>query len=335
MKVLFSVGVDIAKEKFDVCIKQAKEERVSVIKGSKSFPNTEVGFKELVQWIMKRTKDTSSLIFVMEATGVYYENLAYYLHSLGFNVSVELANKVKHYFKSLNVKTKTDKKDASILAQMGLERKLTLWQPMSPIYRELRDVSRLKLAFKKDLNALKNQLSAMESAHQKYEKVISLQKEQIAFYEKSIAELDRELEQVAQKDPELYQKIIKICTIKGLKFNTVVAVICETNGFLLFENMRQLVSYSGFDVKLDESGKYKGKTRISKKGNARIREVLYMPALSAIQHNKPIAELHKRICEKNPTAKMKGVVAGMRKLLILIYVLWKKNEVYNENYIWI
>ena len=335
MKVLFSVGVDIAKEKFDVCIKQAKEERGSVIKGSKSFPNTEVGFKELVQWIMKRTKDTSSLIFVMEATGVYYENLAYYLHSLGFNVSVELANKVKHYFKSLNVKTKTDKKDASILAQMGLERKLTLWQPMSPIYRELRDVSRLKFAFKKDLNALKNQLSAMESAHQKYEKVISLQKEQIAFYEKSIAELDRELEQVAQKDPELYQKIIKICTIKGLKFNTVVAVICETNGFLLFENMRQLVSYSGFDVKLDESGKYKGKTRISKKGNARIREVLYMPALSAIQHNKPIAELHKRICEKNPTAKMKGVVAGMRKLLILIYVLWKKNEVYNENYIWI
>jgi hypothetical protein len=59
-----------------------------------------------------------------------------------------------------------------------------------------------------------------------------------------------------------------------------------------------------------------------------------MPALTATVHNKSIKALYKRIVEKNPAIKRKGVVAGMRKLLVLIFVLWKKNEVYQENYQW-
>jgi transposase len=333
MKVSFCAGIDIAKDKFDVCIKERKSDGRSVVKGSRSFSNAEAGFEELGVWIEKRTREVSTLLFVMEATGVYYENLAYWLEEHGFNVSVEPANKVKHYARSLSVKTKTDKVDASVLASMGLERELVLWHPMSVVYRELRDVSRSKLAYRRNLNALKSQLSAMESAHDKYDMVLSLQKEQIAFYEDALDKLDVELKEIARRDPELYERINKVCTIKGLQFNTVVAVICETNGFRLFHSIKQVVSYSGLDVKFNESGKRKGRTTISKKGNARIREVLYMPALSAIQHNKPIAQLHKRICEKNPTARKKGVTAGMRKLLVLIYTLWKKNEEYIENYV--
>ena len=94
------------------------------------------------------------------------------------------------------------------------------------------------------------------------------------------------------------------------------------------------MSYAGLDVAFKESGKFKGQTKISKKGNARIRQCLYMPALSATNHNEKIMELYERIIERNPTIKMKGVVAGMRKLLILIFVLWKKNEAYNPQYVW-
>lgn len=333
-KVLYSVGIDIAKDKFDVCFKELKSDGRVVIKGSRIFTNDSCGFKGFLAWCIKRICEVENALFVMEATGVYYEKLAYYLYEQGMCVCVELANKVKHYGKSLNVKTKTDKVDASVLAQMGLERTLKAWQPMSPIYRQLRDLSRLKLSYKKDLNALKNQLSAMVSAHEKYDVVLSLHKEQIAFYQASIAKLDAEIEGVAKQDPALYQRLQKVCTIKGVQFNTIVAIVCETNGFALFENIRQVVSYAGLDVKFNESGKYKGKTSISKKGNSRIRAVLYMPTLSAIQYNKSIAGLHERICENNPTTKMKGVVAAMRKLLVLIYVLWEKNDVYDENYQW-
>lgn len=95
------------------------------------------------------------------------------------------------------------------------------------------------------------------------------------------------------------------------------------------------MSYAGMDVTQNESGKYKGKTRISKRGNTRIRQALYMPSLSATTANEPIKELYQRINERNPDTKRKGVVAGMRKLLILTYTLWKKDEEYNRDYNWI
>lgn len=59
-----------------------------------------------------------------------------------------------------------------------------------------------------------------------------------------------------------------------------------------------------------------------------------MPSLSAIQANDPIKNLYGRICERNPDIKKKGVVAGMRKLLILAYILWKTDEEYDKNYKW-
>jgi hypothetical protein len=59
-----------------------------------------------------------------------------------------------------------------------------------------------------------------------------------------------------------------------------------------------------------------------------------MPALSAVQHNQPICALHERICAKHPDAKKIGVVAGMRKLLLLIYTLWKNDTTFDEHYKW-
>ena len=123
----------------------------------------------------------------------------------------------------------------------------------------------------------------------------------------------------------------KIETIKGLGFITIIKVLTETNGFLLFKSIRQLVSYAGLDVIEKESGKYIGKTKISKKGNARIRSALYMPAMSAAQHNRTLKVFYNRINESR-TIKKQGLIAVMRKLLILIYTLWKKEEEYIENY---
>ena len=114
-------------------------------------------------------------------------------------------------------------------------------------------------------------------------------------------------------------------------FITIIKVLTETNGFLLFNSIRQLVSYAGLDVIEKESGKYKGKTKISKKGNARIRSALYMPAMSAARNNKTLKVFYNRVNEGR-TIKKQGLIAVMRKLLILIYTLWKKEEEYIENY---
>ena len=83
------------------------------------------------------------------------------------------------------------------------------------------------------------------------------------------------------------------------------------------------------------AGTVKGKTRISKKGNARIRSALYMPALSMIREkNQPLFSLYLRVVKRNPKIKKKAIVAVQRKLLILIFVLWKKNQPFDPKYQW-
>ena len=319
---------------FYACIKIRKETGEVKIRGTRSFENTEKGFQECLAWAMKQNKDNCPMRFVMEATGIYYENLAYFIHASGKKVTVVLANKIKNYIKSLNVKTKTDKVDSKVIASFGMERELDDWQPMSPVYKELRDLSRELMSIKKEKQRAMSQLHALEKAHRKFLTVIELKKEQIQFYENAISLLKKEIKKVVNKDTALKEKIRKAETAPGLGFETVVSLACETNGFELFDNIRQLVSYAGLDVTHNESGKYKGKTRISKRGNSRIRQALYMPSLSATRANQPIKELYERINERNPESKRIGIVAGMRKLLILTYVLWKKDEEYDENHQW-
>src|SRR5690606_36897958 len=107
---------------------------------------------------------------------------------------------------------------------------------------------------------------------------------------------------------------------------------CRNNGVEQFCSAKQLVSYAGYDVVQRESGtSVKGKTRISKKGNRYIRNALYFPAMVACRHNSVLKEAYTRIIQKKPS-KMVGQVAVQRKLLILMYTLWKNDTVFIENY---
>jgi len=325
-----SVGIDISKDSFEVCIKQLVSERV-VIKATHSFQNSFKGFDDFLKWTLRKV---SSPIFVMETTGVYHEDLTHFLYSNDQKVSVVLANKMKHFAKSLNIKTKTDKADAQMIAQYGLERQLEWWQPMMPQMKNLRDLCRERLSLKKDLVRSKCQVHALKHAHSTLDVVLQLKEQQIEFLEKNIQIIENEIIRITEQDMEFSQRVKNIETIKGLRLLTIVTVLCETNGFAQFNNIRQVVSYAGLDIAERQSGLFKGKTRISKKGNSRIRECLYMPALSATSYNEHIKALYQRVIERNPTIKRKGVIAGMRKLLVLIFVLWKKNEAYNLEYKW-
>jgi len=333
-RIIMVVGIDISMDDFHACIKVRTESGKVTIKGTRTFKNTYDGFEGFLRWVMDRKKEGYVLSFVMEATGVYYEDLAYFLYSSKEQVSVVLANKIKNYAKSLNIKTKTDKVDSKVIAGFGIERKLDEWKPMSPVYKELRDHCRELLSIKKEMNRARNQLHAMIRSHNKSKSIIKLKTDQIKFYEKAIKSIEKELHKIVDRDRQLKEKLRKLQTITGIGFETSVILASETNGFALFKSIRQLVSYAGLDVEFKESGKFKGKTRITKKGNSRIRQALFMPAMSATRYNEPIKALHARICERNPDIKKKGIVAGMRKLLIYTYVIWKKDMEYDRNYEW-
>ncbi|NCX95061.1 MAG: IS110 family transposase [Chitinophagia bacterium] len=132
------------------------------------------------------------------------------------------------------------------------------------------------------------------------------------------------MRQHIDSDEDVAKRIDNICQIKGVGLQTVAVLITETNGFALFKNYSQLVSYAGYDVVENQSGNHVGKTKISKKGNSRIRRALHLPAFNVVRYKqKPFIDLFERTLAKHQI-KMKSYVSVQKKLLVLVYTLWKK-----------
>jgi|ERR1700754_678171 len=329
----YCVGIDVSKNDLHCCIAIIDQLQKVTIKASKHFINSKTGFTGLSDWINKQHKDRSvPLVMAMEATGVYYEQLALYLFKHQYAISVVLPNKAKRYLQSTGLKSKNDKIDAQGLARMGSEQSLSLWHPLDTFFYELRELTRQQQSLQELKTSVGNQLHASELGMYQIKLVIKQQKNLIASIEKQITVLEDAIEQHLQRDSTVKEKVAGICKIKGLGLMTVAVILAETNGFALFENSRQLVSYAGYDVEENESGTHKGRTRITKKGNSRIRRILHMPAFNMIRYEQtPFLNLFNRTFQKHGQ-KMKSYVAIQKKLLTIIFALWKNNSVYQPNY---
>lgn len=333
MNLKYSVGLDIASKKIDVCMSVIDRNQRVVVVSSSSFLNTLKGFKDLDDWIIRKQKEKEvPLVLCMEATGVYHENCALYFSERKYNTSIILPNKAKHYLISLGLKSKNDSIDAKGLSKMGAEQCLELWQPMGKFFYELRQFTRQHQNLQEQKTVFNNQLHALELAMYKNKKMIKQQKDIIKLFDKQIKELEKLMKNLIESDEVVKQKVANICKIKGIGLLSVATVLAETNGFELFKNYKQVVSYAGFDVVERESGMSTGKTKISKKGNSRIRRALFMPSFVAVKHKeKALVDLYERTFAKHGI-KMKSYVAVQKKLLVLIYHIWKKNEEYNSDY---
>ncbi|HLT41910.1 MAG TPA: IS110 family transposase [Sphingobacteriaceae bacterium] len=326
----YSVGLDVSAKEIHCCLSAIDSTQKVTVKASRKISNTPKGFKDLKEWIALKRKGTeTSLVICMEATGVYYENCAIYLYREGFSVSVILPNYAKKYLQASGLKSKNDKTDAKGLAQMGAEKSLEIWEPMGEFFYELRLITREIERTMERRTAITNQIHALNHGMYQNKEVNKLLRAQLKQLEKHLEELDKlNLKHIAS-NKEVADKVEKLCTIKGVGIRTVSTILAETNGFLLFKNSRQLVSFSGYDVVENQSGTHNGKTRISKKGNSHIRRILHLPAFSVVRWKvKPFEDLYERTLAKHGI-KMKSFVAVQKKLLILIYSLWKKDEAYN------
>jgi transposase len=325
------VGIDISKGSFTACVCRKLLSGEALVSSVESFENNKTGYNQFVKWSRKITIPSVELLYLMEATGIYYEGIAYHLHKLKQSVCVILPNKVKHYAKSLNVKTKTDIVDARVIAQMGAERNLPHWQPPSPILKQLRDLTRLYTDLKNERTVYLNRLESENASAVALPFVIKSNRLILKELEKQIKQCEKEIEKTITSEEWLAEKINKLITINGVGLITLAIVVAETQGFALVSSRKQLASYAGYDVVQAESGtSVKGKTHISKKGNSRIRAALYFPALAASRYNQELKEDYQRINIAKPS-KMVGATALQRKLLLLIYTLWKNNDVFRTS----
>lgn len=212
----YSVGIDISKDNVHACICEIDSAQRVKIKSSRQFANNKKEFVLLQQWFNKHKKEDLPLVICMEATGVYCERLALYLHQTNYSVIVLLPSKAKKYMQSLGLKSKNDKIDAAGLARMAAEQNLGLWQPMGDFFYKLRQLTRHHEQLQQSKTVFRNQLHAIEHSMFEVAEVAKQQKKIIELIDKQVAQIITAIEKHIHGNEEVEKKIKNICKIKGV-----------------------------------------------------------------------------------------------------------------------
>lgn len=325
-------GIDIARKDFVVSLGRMDDGLSEQVYATKKFMNTNDGFIKLREWVKEKSSAGLEVLYVMEATGVYHEKLAYYLNDQGCAVSIVLPNKISNFFRTLSVKTQTDNTMSATIALFGLSRTLDRWNRPKKVFKDMRQLTRERDQLVQIRTIAKNQLHAEQSEAYPNPGTLERSLKQIEFLNEQEQQILAEINALVRQDEQVKALITLICSIPGIGKLTAAIILAETNGFELIVNKRQLASYAGFDVTHKQSGtSINAKPRISKKGNRHLRKALHLPALSAIKHDDRFKAIFTRLVGKHGI-KMKAAVAVQRKLLEMTYTLYKSNIPYDTAY---
>lgn len=326
------LGVDVSQNELVVALGRMHNDLSIDLYARKAFKNKETGFMALLEWLQKLADTQVPVRVVMEATGVYHQKFAHYLYDHGHQVSIVLPNKISNYMRTLENKTITDKSCSEAIARSGLERRLDLWHKPKRVYRILQQLTRERDQILEERVMVKNQLHAEQAEVWPSGRSLQRLNDRLRFLNKQEKEVKGDLSAVLAEDKALKKEVQNICTITGIGELTGIIVLAETNGFELVRSKRQLTSYAGLDVREKQSGtSIKGKPRISKKGNRHLRKAMHLPALSAVKHDQKFREVYTRIVSRHGI-KMKGLVAVQRRLLEMVYIIFKSKKGYQKDY---
>ncbi len=326
------IGVDISKDDFYVYILDNNKE--PVYKKSKIFDNNKTGFSKFTKLIMKcqLAYETDDVHIVIEATGVYSKDLAYYLYEQNFMVSIVNPSKIKLHGESMFRRAKNDNLDAQLIAHYGITFDPPIWEPPSEQQEEIREISRRIRALTDMLVQEKNRLHAAKSTTRTSKIIIRSIKATIKNLEKQIEQLKIEQKKFLEKNSEFKKNVELLDSIKGIGIDSAIALEAELSALPKGLSIKQLTAYVGLCPINETSGKsVNKKSKISKQGVSHIREILYMCTLSAKRFNTLVSPLAQRMMKKG-RLKMTVMVACMRKLLHIIYGVLKHQKDFDPNY---
>ncbi|HEY9100427.1 MAG TPA: IS110 family transposase [Thiobacillus sp.] len=318
------VGIDVSKRKLDCAILLNGKIKSKVVSNDRS------GFALLDTWLKERSAFVNNTHICMEATGPYSEQVALALVDLGWIVSVVNPARIKGFAQSELARNKTDCADAALLARFCAAMNPSVWTPPSPAYRQLRAmVERLQAL--KDMH--QQEVNRLEAHHASGETtVLPNVKSHIAWLDKQIAKLQREINDHIDGHPELKQDAELIASIPGIGETTVAKVLAYAGNVRRFTNAKALAAFIGICPRQRQSGSsVKGRTLISRTGHAELRKALYMPGLVALRHN-PILQIFGARMKANGLAPKAVVGAAMRKLAHLIYGVVKSGKPFDANF---
>lgn len=310
------VGIDISKLTFDVAIKNETGNYRHY-----KLSNDSVGFKKFMTLL-----DTNLDCCVMEASGPYYLKLATFLHEKEVEVSVINPLVIRRFSQMRMMRTKTDKKDAVMIAEYGKTENPKQWKPEECYVLELKQMQ----AYVEQLNKSRTGfIRQQEAFSQNPVKCLAMNKsiaKTVSGIEKEIAFMELRMEALVKAHHQ--KQFEQLQSIPGLGKKTSMQLIVLSGGFTKFENAKQLSSYVGLSPRIFESGtSVKGRAKICKMGMSRVRAMLYVCAWTAKKCNKACKELYDRLVA-NGKAKKLALIAVANKLLKQAFAVATKNEFY-------
>jgi transposase len=309
-------GVDISKDVFDIYGSKS---------GHSQFKNTEKGFKDFQAILAKKT------LVVMEATGYYHYRLAQFLYKEKVIVSVVNPLSVKRFIQMKLAKVKTDKSDAKYICDYAKVNEVPLYNALTAVQSECLQLFRLMGSFTKMLTMTKNKMHGEEVLGTPSPNVYRSLRRTEKHLEKEIESLESKLISLVKVDQASELTLLK--SIPGIGEKTALFLIIATNGFKKFEKASQLCSYAGITPVIPESGSsVRGRSRISKVGNQKLRNLLFMCSFNACKHNEACRKLYERIVSKGKSKKL-ALIAVMNKLLKQSFAIVKSGLPYDATYV--
>ncbi|WP_136068899.1 IS110 family RNA-guided transposase [Modicisalibacter radicis] len=317
------IGIDISKQKLDCAwLRDVSTGKVK----TRVFPNRRQDFPRLLEWLEHQTGEPQEqLHVVMEATGIYHETLAYWLHAASIQVSVLNPAQVRDFSRSLGVRGKTDKKDSVVLARYGATQDPEAWQPEPEEVRKLKALAARLDALDKDIQRERNRREKAEFAmatdilRSIYDILLALTRER--------NRLQQEIDDHLDQHPGLKQDRALLQTIPGVG-PAVSLRLLATLRSRVFESARQAAAFAGVvPVSWESGSSVRGRPRLSKAGNPKLRQSLYMSAVVGISRNPDISALYRRLIA-NGKSKMAALGAAMRKLIHIAYGVLKTQTEY-------
>lgn len=308
------IGIDISKAWFDAfCLKRQQVKRYS---------NDEQGWSQLDTWA------GATAHLVMEASGPYYLRGACWAFERGFTVSVVNPLVIRRYSQMRLSRTKTDAKDAQLIAEYGRDHSPNPWTPPSKLNQAMRQLMSLRDGLLRQKAIVRGQQEAFSHMPVEEEMVISVIKEQIKTIEQGLQHIEQRLQVLVTRHYRpCYQNLQ---TIPGIGPKTALLLICLTDGFTKFDDPRKLASYVGICPRVYQSGSsISGRGAICKLGCSQMRKLLYMCSWTAKTCNSGCAKLYERMkCKGKPERVIKVAIA--HKLLRQAFAIGKKGQQFDK-----
>ncbi len=297
------VGLDVSKDKIDVCILPSKQSFV--------ISNDKAGFKQLINAL----KEPVGCI-LMESTSKYHRNAFKALKTKGFPVCVHNPKSIRHFGLALGLMAKTDKADAHICARFACVIEPRETQLLSPVREKLVSLVNTRAKLVKDLCRYKCRLDGADRIERKVYTTV------LKTIEKEIDKLETKAKNIIAQHESLQRLVSLLKTVKGIGEIIAITLVARLPelGKLSHGAISAIVGVAPYNK---DSGRYKGKRKTSG-GRADVRRALYMAVIVATQHNPIMQAYYNRLLAKGKLKKI-ALVACIRKLIITLNAMVRDN----------